>query len=294
MPLVVCLSVSVSSATCLYPIPQNPTKSSTIFCFRVTVVDVNDEAPIFEPIHGCVSITEFHDVREVITIVKAHDKDDPFTPNGRITFKIVGGNENSLFRIENVDYSSARITATVPLKGFFGNYTLIVEAEDMGMPPNIVTSEVPICVTDFNDNPPRFISPPHNVTIKVPENTTVGNAIIQVVADDIDIGPNGAVRYRLKRDPVGNWKTFSIDEMSGVISLRMPLDRERQKIYELRVEAHDLGVPTPLSSDLDLTIYVKNVNDFQPQFLVDEYHVNFTGKLKDLMTWVFKCDVHRL
>lgn len=227
-----------------------------------------------------MSITEFHDVREVITIVKAHDKDDPFTPNGRITFKIASGNENNLFRIENLDYSSARITATVPLKGFYGNYTLMIEAEDLGTPANVVTSELPICVTDFNDNPPRFISPPHNVTIKVPENTTVGNAIIQVVADDIDTGPNGAVRYRLKMDPVGNYRTFSIDEISGVISLKQALDRERQKLYELRVEAHDLGVPTPLSSDLDLTIYVKNVNDFQPQFLVNEYQVNFTGMLK--------------
>jgi hypothetical protein len=44
------------------------------------------------------------------------------------------------------------------------------------------------------------------------------------------------------------------------------------------VEAYDLGVPTPLSSDLDLTIYVRNVNDYEPQFLMDEYNINFTGK----------------
>lgn len=246
----------------------------------MTVVDVNDEVPVFEPIQGCVTITEFHDIREAVTLVKAHDADDPFTPNGRITFRIASGNVNNLFRIEKFDYSSARISASVPLKGFYGNYTLVVEAQDMGTPPNVAAMEVPICVADFNDNPPRFISPPHNVTIKVPENTTVGNAIIQVVADDDDAGPNGAVRYRLKRDPVGSWRTFVIDERTGVISLKQPLDRERQKIYELRVEAHDLGVPTPLSSDLDLTIYVKNINDYQPQFLVDEFHVNFTGSFE--------------
>lgn len=246
--------------------------------YRVAVVDVNDEPPIFEPISGCVTITEFHDIKETVTVVKAHDNDDPFTPNGRIAFDVVKGNENNLFRIENVDYSSARIFATVPLKGFYGNYTLQVEARDMGTPPNRVLTEVPICVTDFNDNPPRFISPPQNVTVKVPENTTVGSPIIQVVASDSDIGANGAVRYRLKRDPVGSWKSFDIDETTGVIRLKQPLDRERQKLYELRVEAHDLGTPTPLSSDLDLTIYVKNVNDFEPQFLVDEFHVNFTGE----------------
>lgn len=48
--------------------------------------------------------------------------------------------------------------------------------------------------------------------------------------------------------------------------------------FQIRVEAYDQGVP-PLSADLDLTIYVRNVNDYEPQFLIDEISVNFTGKL---------------
>ena len=48
------------------------------------------------------------------------------------------------------------------------------------------------------------------------------------------------------------------------------------QIYEIRVEAYDLGVPTSLQSDLDLTIYVRNVNDHAPLFLVDEFRANFT------------------
>lgn len=47
---------------------------------------------------------------------------------------------------------------------------------------------------------------------------------------------------------------------------------------QIRVEAFDQGIPTSLSSDLDLTIYVRNVNDYEPQFLVDDISVNFTGK----------------
>ena len=45
------------------------------------------------------------------------------------------------------------------------------------------------------------------------------------------------------------------------------------------MEAYDLGVPTPLSSDLDLTVYIRNVNDYEPQFLMDEHNINFTGKM---------------
>lgn len=75
----------------------------------------------------------------------------------------------------------------------------------------------------------------------------------------------------------------------------MPLAKKKQKIYDvsynesitcrcvkidhlqIRIEAYDLGVPTPLSSDLDLTVYVSNINDYQPQFMIDEFVANFTG-----------------
>ncbi len=95
-------------------------------------------------------------------------------------------------------------------------------------------------------------------------------------AVDTDIGLNGQVRYRIRRDPLGNYLSFRVDPETGVITLTRPLDRERQKIHEIRVEAYDLGLPTSLQSDLDLTIYVKNVNDHEPQFLIDEFAANFT------------------
>jgi len=59
--------------------------------------------------------------------------------------------------------------AARPLKGLYGNYTLLLQAQDLGIPSNAVTTEISICVNDFNDNTPRFISPQHNTTIRVPE-----------------------------------------------------------------------------------------------------------------------------
>ncbi|XP_049786609.1 cadherin-23-like [Schistocerca cancellata] len=242
----------------------------------VTVIDVNDESPIFEPVYGCIIITEFHEVHEVVTLIKASDADDPDTPNGKIHFSITSGNAKGLFAIENLDFLTGRIITLKPLKGLYGNYSLRIQAKDLGTPPNIAVMNISICVTDFNDNAPVFVNPSQNVTVRVPENTTVGSSIVQVEAVDYDVGLNAAVRYRLKPDPTGSWKTFHINDKTGVIELKEPLDREKQKIYELRVEAYDLGIPTPLSSDLDLIVYVRNVNDFEPQFLIDEYLVNFT------------------
>jgi hypothetical protein len=54
------------------------------------------------------------------------------------------------------------------------------------------------------------------------------------MAKDEDVGLNALVKYRLKPDLFGNYKTFLIDENNGLITLRSPLDRERQKLYEVR------------------------------------------------------------
>lgn len=46
--------------------------------------------------------------------------------------------------------------------------------------------------------------------------------------------------------------------------------------FQLRIEAYDLGLPTPLSSDLDLTIYVQNVDNYRPRFPNKHIYINFT------------------
>ena len=65
------------------------------------------------------------------------------------------------------------------------------------------------------------------------QNITVGSDIVQVEAKDADIGPNGDVHYRLKKDIAGHYKTFRIDDKTGMIYLKSPLDREVQKLYEV-------------------------------------------------------------
>lgn len=74
-----------------------------------------------------------------------------------------------LFMLEQVDYWTARIKAVRSLRGKFGNYSLKLEARDLGVPSNKETAILDICVTDYNDNPPIFISPQHNTTIRVSE-----------------------------------------------------------------------------------------------------------------------------
>jgi len=77
--------------------------------------------------------------------------DDANTPNGRVTFKIKSGNELGLFKLEG-GRNIAQVVAARSLKGFYGNYTIQVEAVDGGRPPNAVTKDFNICILDYNDN----------------------------------------------------------------------------------------------------------------------------------------------
>ncbi|KAJ8972931.1 hypothetical protein NQ317_011741 [Molorchus minor] len=243
---------------------------------NITILDVNDNAPILHVPPYCINITEFHETGQSVTTIHASDMDDPEISNGQVIIDIADGNQDSLFDLEQINEWSADIKTTTSLRGRHGNYTLIMRVQDLGTPSHLVEEPVSICVTDYNDHPPVFVSPPPNSTLRIPENATVGSALIQVMASDEDVGANGAVRYRLKADPSGHWKFFNLQPVSGILELRMPLNRKKQKIYDIRIEAYDLGMPTSLSSDLDLTVYVSDMNDYQPQFLVDEFVVNFT------------------
>lgn len=202
------------------------------FTFSVLVIDENDEPPVFEPRTGCVSVTEFHDSHVPLTTIQASDRDDPTTPNGRVVFSIEAGNDKGLFSVINIDPTSARLLAARPLVANHGNYTLRLRAEDRGPVPNVAFQDLEICVSDFNDHAPMFVRPEqNNTTLRVFENTTVGSVITSVSAIDQDAGLNSQVRYSIR--PVGHWKWFQVDSITGDITLTQPLDREKQKLLQV-------------------------------------------------------------
>lgn len=106
---------------------------------------------------------------DIVTVLKVTDADDPQTPNGQVQFEIHGGNGASLFRIDQIDHVTAHVMTQRSLKGFYGNYTLNLVLFDLGEPSNVVEEKLEIYVADFNDHPPVFTSPSHNITIRVPE-----------------------------------------------------------------------------------------------------------------------------
>lgn len=53
----------------------------------------------------CVTISEFHDVKDLIFTIKVKDADDPTTPNGRMKIRILSGNELGLYKEFTFRYS---------------------------------------------------------------------------------------------------------------------------------------------------------------------------------------------
>lgn len=60
--------------------------------------------------------------------------------------------------------------------------------------------------------------------------------------------------------------SFSIDKSSGIVVLERILDREVQPAYQITVHASDQGSPLPLSSLVNVTITVLDINDNPPVF----------------------------
>ncbi|XP_017844659.1 cadherin-23 [Drosophila busckii] len=242
----------------------------------ITILDENDNAPEVSLPTSCVLITEYHELHESIASIAGKDADDANLPNGQLEFAITQGNQKGLFELRQLDAWHAQVFASSSLRNKYGNYSLTITTRDLGVPANVVQSTLDICVSDFNDHAPVFVRPLHNTTVRVPENATVGTMILQAFASDADMGQNALVRYRLKPDPLGSYKLFDLHSQTGELFLREKLNRNKQKIHELRIEAYDQGLPTSLSTDLDLTVYVRNVNDYEPQFVVNEIYVNVT------------------
>ncbi|XP_064367816.1 protocadherin-23-like [Dromaius novaehollandiae] len=140
-------------------------------------------------------------------------------------------------------------------------HRLVVEAWDGGSPRRRARLRVAVRVLDENDNAPAFGQAEYRARLR--EDAPAGTAVCRLRATDPDLGANGEVRYAINRrqsDPDGY---FAVEERSGVLRLRRPLDREARALHRLVVEARDGGAQPEVSSAL-VSVAVLDVNDNRP------------------------------
>jgi len=108
-----------------------------------------------------------------------------------------------------------------------------------------------------------------------PKGTEVGS----VLAEDRDGPPFNYFRYAFQSgDPLSE-ESFSVDASSGVISLRLPLDREHRPQYRFVIVAYDptyVSLSLQPSSTATVTVNVLDRNDNAPFFVSPPENVSMT------------------
>ncbi|XP_076607153.1 protocadherin Fat 3 [Chaetodon auriga] len=223
----------------------------------ILVLDVNDNAPVFQRRDYAVTVPEDVAVGTEVLRVLATSVD--IGPNAEITYRIRSGNELRKFTIDR-NLGSISVADDLDFE-VCKDYYLTIEAWDSGNPPLSTATMVTIELMDVNDNAPAFSQDIYNVLVS--EDASVGQTITRLSAEDLDSQVNGRITYSILKGDRSNH--FWIDPVTGLLKVNKRLDRELVSRYSLSVQAFDSGSPA-MSSTVTLNIDISDVNDNPPVF----------------------------
>ncbi|XP_060764976.1 protocadherin beta-16-like isoform X7 [Neoarius graeffei] len=227
------------------------------------IEDVNDNSPLFPNERISFEITESAHKGERFPLEEAHDLD---TGRHAVQGYSLENNEHFILSVqENADGGKS---ATLVLEKELDrekqrDMNLILTAFDGGNPPKSGTAVIHVTVLDANDNIPVFSQPVYRVSLA--ENTPLGTEVIRVSATDADEGANGDVTYELSRLSDNSAKSFSLDKVTGQITVSGNIDYEDEKYFEMRVQAKD---GPGLVSSAKIIIDITDVNDNEPRVIL--------------------------
>uniref|UniRef100_A0A8C8VGM7 Protocadherin-15 n=1 Tax=Pelusios castaneus TaxID=367368 RepID=A0A8C8VGM7_9SAUR len=236
----------------------------------VRVKDMNDYSPVFsKPFYrGMVAPDAIKGT--VITTVSAEDQDPPGTPANRVRYKVDVIQFPYSASIFDVEENSGRVVTRVNLNEEPSTvFKLVVIAYDDGDPVKFNTTTVEISVLQPSVIP-RFTQDEYRPP-PVSEGAPKGTLIAVVTAAAL----NQTIVYSIvsgNEDDV-----FAINNRTGVIFIKKPLDYESVQSYELWVQADslqvvrsNLRVPSK-SNTAKVFIDVQDENDHAPVFTKNLY-----------------------
>ncbi|XP_071953212.1 protocadherin-15-like [Antedon mediterranea] len=233
------------------------TLMDTVYLY-ITILDSNDNNPIFNTSHLTFMVDEGVASGEVVGKVMAYDLDEPNSPNSEIEYSLMS---NSF----NIDPVSGVITTNKVLdREDQPDYTMSVTAQDKATNPRSTTIMVFVIVLDVNDNGPMFEQDMYSVTVV--ENSAIAS-ILTVKASDPDL--NAEVQYMITSGDTG---MFSVGSESGDLFTLQPLDYEEQQLFTLQISATDINQgDSNLVGIATVQVQVQNINDNNPLFQANEY-----------------------
>ncbi|KAM6979088.1 protocadherin-8 [Tautogolabrus adspersus] len=233
---------------------------------QVEVKDINDNSPEFPNRESMVEISENAAVGSRVPLDPAVDADVgsnyiqsyQISVNSHFTIDV-------LLRADGVKYAELVLMKELD-RETQSLYTVELVATDGGNPFRSGSTKITIRVTDFNDNSPVFDQ--NSFSVSLPEDAQVGTVILDLNAVDADEGSNGEVVYGFGKQVSHEIRElFQVDNKSGRLTLKSPVDFEDKSTYELDVQATDLG-PNPTPSVCKIIIHVSDVNDNAPEISI--------------------------
>ncbi|XP_047661158.1 protocadherin gamma-A11-like [Tachysurus fulvidraco] len=238
-----------------------PVLSGTVQ-IHVTVLDVNDNAPVFTQKIYRTTLIENASKGSKLFTVSATDADEG--SNGQVAYYLSKTMDSLLDLFTVVQH-----TGEVILNGQVdfekaNNYQLEIQAKDNGGLSD--SCKIIIDVLDINDNKPAITV--LSMSNSISEESSSGTIVAMMKVNDPDSDANGKVQCTIS-DNI----PFAITSASkNFFSLRTDheLDREREAEYNITVTCSDEGVPS-LSSSTSLRLHISDVNDNAPVFERNKY-----------------------
>ncbi|XP_039181944.1 protocadherin-1 isoform X4 [Crotalus tigris] len=213
----------------------SPSRKGTA-SIAISVMDRNDNDPKFMLSGYNFSVTE---------------NMPPLSPVGMVTVIDADKGDNAVIQLsveqDNGDFVIQNGTGTILSSISFdrerqSTYTFRLKAVDGGDPPRSAYVGVTINVLDENDNAPVIISPSNASYKHILPNTSPGQQIMSVGAEDIDSGINAELLFRIAG---GNpFELFKISSVSGNITLEKEILRKHHGLHRLVVHVNDKGKPS--------------------------------------------------
>ncbi|XP_040892286.1 protocadherin-23 [Toxotes jaculatrix] len=267
---------------------------STVTSIDILILDTNDHAPLFHQDIYTLTIPE--DTATDTTLLTLSAEDQDWSPeNTHLDYAIIRGNDEKRFclevkkiQVENQMKNLGKLVLCNPLdRETTESYALTVSVSDRGTPPLNSSAVVMVTVTDCNDNAPVFSSTEYHA--QVSENSQVGTRLVQVSAQDPDLGINGLLQYDIIS---GNRKGhLKLDPQSGLLVVNHSLDYEEDSKYTLTIRASDGGESSEEHNIAFTVVYITvlDENDNTPFFT---FPTVTCSVLENLPAFTHACSVH--
>ncbi|KAL6472169.1 hypothetical protein MHYP_G00183570 [Metynnis hypsauchen] len=222
--------------------PQLTSKQEIV----VSVLDVNDNPPIFTQPFYTVYVKENSAAGSILCSVSASDPDQG--ENAKVSYSVldsrvldtpvssyiyINSDNGSIYTMHSFDYEKMKV------------FQIQVQAKDHGSPSLSSNATVHVFILDQNDNAPAVIYPSAVLGSvshqRMPRSAKAGHLVTKVTAVDADSGHNAWISYRLAE--ATDASLFSVNLHTGEVRTKRSVSEQDDSSQRLLIEIKDNGEP---------------------------------------------------